>query len=438
MSLHRKVAVALSGGVDSSVAMSLLLKNPQVKQVVALHMSNWDARDEDDAPSRCYQQDVNDVEAVCRHLSDTPLHKVSFAAEYWTHVFEPLIDGLMQGKTPNPDVGCNTIVKFGAMKAYAHRHLDADWIATGHYARLFNWKYDVNDSMSDKSAQAVVEQSLEKHAWLYKWNESPLLLASADKTKDQSYFLAGVRGENFHNVIFPLGELYKTESATGGTFRQKTVRQIALDENLPNASKSESMGICFVGKRRFNSFISQYLPSVPPPGNFVDVETGEIVGQHNGSIFYTIGQGAKISGASQKWFVVGRRNVDTSTVLVCQGTHHPALYTDELLLEKNAFCWIGGSIPDPLSNRRLHVSCRTRHLQPLLDCEIEIQDSFIVVRLHKPLRAITPGQMAVFYIGDVCLGGGMIYNIGKSYYDRGMDLPKLIHPSGHNDVSVKI
>ena len=415
--LKRKVAVAMSGGVDSAVAAFLLKRNPSI-EVVALHMTNWNPQDEENSPQGCLEKDMNDAEAVCQHLS-LPLHKTSFAAEYWTGVFEPFVNEIAAGYTPNPDVRCNSVVKFGAMKNYAHDRLGVDCIATGHYARLWNAKLEPLEE---------VELAMEKHRWLHAWNvnDNPLLLAAVDKTKDQSYFLAGVQGSNFRNVLFPLGDFMKNGDHT-------SVRSIARDAQLPNASRRESMGICFVGKRRFGSFISQYLPSLPPSGKFLDVDTGEIVGQHAGSQFYTVGQGAKISGASQKWFVAGKDS--NHNVLVCSGTHHPALYSNEMII--HAMVWIGGDIPQPLQNGgRLRLRCRVRHLQPLIPCEMKMVEGSFVVHSDCPVRAITPGQMAVFYVGDVCLGGGNIAERGGSYHELGLDLPTSLHPAGHNDLSV--
>lgn len=417
--LRRKIAVAMSGGVDSSVAALLLQRNPS-NEIVALHMNNWNAQDEDYAPSGCLEQDSKDAEAVCRHLS-LPLHKASFAAEYWTGVFQPFVNGIAAGYMPNPDVGCNSVVKFGAMKNYALTRLGADWIATGHYARLWNRSLE---------PMLEVEREMDQHSWLYRWykDDDPLLLAGVDKAKDQSYFLAGVQGCNFRNVIFPLGELTKAGQAT-------TVRAIAEEANLPNASKRESMGICFVGKRDFRSFISQYLPASPSPGNFVDIDSGKVVGKHNGSFLYTVGQGAKIGGAPHKWFVVGRESNDV--VLVCGGTHHPALYCNEMIVRDIA--WIARDLPLPLkSGNRLRLLCRTRHLQPLIACEIEVMDgsTSFLIRFDRPVRAITPGQMAVFYVGDICLGGGAISERGASYHERNLDMPIELHPAGHNDLSL--
>ncbi len=199
------------------------------------------------------------------------------------------------------------------------------------------------------------------------------------------------------------------------------------------------MGICFVGKRDFGDFIHQYLPEPPKPGVFVDVDTGQVVGTHQGSLLYTIGQGAKISGASQRWFVVGRAHGDDdTTLLVCSGTHHAALYSDSLFLRQ--IHWIGGSVPPPLqSTGRMRIQCRTRHLQPLVSAEISgnEQDGW-TIHFDKPIRAITPGQLAALYVGDeglVCLGGGSIWKRGASYHELGVNLPTELHPAGHNDLS---
>lgn len=424
---QRRVAVAISGGVDSSVAAYLLKQH--CNNLIGLHMQNWSAADEDTPQTECMEADSRDAQAVCQHLN-IPLHHASFAAEYWTGVFEPFVEGLASGKTPNPDVGCNSIVKFGAMKEYARQKLGIETIATGHYARLWN---------RDKSIPQSVEEScsVDEIDWLSSWGSalSPLLLAAKDRSKDQSYFLAGVKGRAFENVLFPLGDLYKSSNDDNSS----TVRDIAQEAQLPTARKRESMGICFVGKRNFGNFIHQYLPEPPRPGHFVDVNTGEAVGQHEGSLLYTIGQGAKISGASERYFVVGRGRKDTE-LLVCRGTHHPALYSDTLFI-KNIH-WIGDSIPPPLSSTgRMRAKCRIRHLQPLVECEISGNhvDGFTAM-FDRPVRAITLGQLAALYVGNdglVCLGGGAIWERGASYHDRGMDLPTELHPAGHNDLSLR-
>jgi tRNA-specific 2-thiouridylase len=419
---RRRIAVAVSGGVDSSVAAYLLREH----DLVGLHMRNWNSEDEDEP--HCQQQDTRDAELVCRSLK-IPLHRVSFAAEYWTGVFEPFIEGISQGHMPNPDVRCNSIVKFGAMKDYAKKRLGIDWIATGHYARLWNKDTD--------NMPPCISQVLEKEPWLTSWGTAPLLLSGADPTKDQSYFLAGVEGRAFQNVLFPLGDLYKSCSKTDSL----SVRELAKQAQLPTAKKRESMGICFVGKRReFADFIAQYLLKPPQPGVFIDVDTGEIVGHHQGSFLKTIGQGARIPGASQKWFVVGRVNHDETSLLVCKGTNHPALFSDSLSLRH--IHWIGGSLPPLLlSTGRMRAMCRIRHLQPLVSCDIMYDpvDGYIL-RFDRPVRAIAPGQVAAIYVGEglVCLGGGAIWERGPTYHELGADLPLELHPPGHNsDLSIR-
>lgn len=427
---RRRVAVAMSGGVDSSVAAYLLQKQENY-DVVGLHMRNWEAADEDDDSHQqaCDEQDTHDAQAVCRALN-IPLHHASFVAEYWTQVFEPFVQGIAQGRTPNPDVGCNAHVKFGAMKAYAQEKLGIEWIATGHYARLWN--------RTSTNIPSCVEESLDNDMmdWLSLWGSCPLLLAGADRTKDQSYFLAGVNGQAFENVVFPLGDLYKKSDTNNN--KNLSVRDIAQEAQLPTARKRESMGICMVGKRDFGNFIHQYLPEPPRPGVFIDVDTGEIVGQHEGSLLYTIGQGAKISGASQRWFVVGQGNEDAE-LFVCAGTHHPALYSNSLVLQN--IHWIGGDVPPPLrSTGRMRAMCRVRHLQPLVPCEIRSNtNNGWTMHFDRPVRAITPGQLAALYVGEdglVCLGGGAIWHRGESYHELGLDLPPELHPAGHNDLSL--
>jgi tRNA-specific 2-thiouridylase len=384
-------------------------------------MQNWNSEDEDEP--QCQQHDLRDAEAVCQTLN-IPLHRASFASDYWTGVFEPFIDDISHGCMPNPDVKCNSIVKFGVMKDYAKQRLGMDWIATGHYARL--WNRDFGE------LPPCISYILDAEPWLSSWGTTPLLLSGADPTKDQSYFLSHVEGRAFENVLFPLGNLHKTFATDPDNL---SVRDIAKRAQLPTAKKRDSVGICFVGKREFPAFIHQYLPSPPQPGVYVDVDTGQIVGHHQGSHLKTIGQGAKIPGASKKWFVVGRR--DETTLVVCAGTHHPALFSDSLVLRK--VHWIGGSVPPPLlSMGRMRAMCRIRHLQPLVSCEISFSaaDGYNL-RFDRPMRAVAPGQVAAMYAGEVCLGGGTIWQRGPTYHEQGRDLPSELHPSGHNDLSIR-
>lgn len=457
---RRRVAVAMSGGVDSSVA-AYLLQQQEKYELIGLHMSNWNAQDEDDVPQqntkRCNEQDANDTAAVCEFLGMT-LHHTSFAAEYWTGVFEPFVDGIAKGHMINPDVDCNSIVKFGAMKKYAQEQLGIEWIATGHYARLWDNRNNKGNIMKTRMPELVdrIIEETPSLEWLLSYGgTTPLLLAGADSSKDQSYFLSEVNGEAFRNVLFPLGDKKKSSSSSSSSSSStKSVRQIAFDANIPTATKPDSMGICFVGKRNFSNFISQYLPDVPRPGVFVNVDTGEVVGHHSGSLQYTIGQGAKIGGALKKWFVAGlarndkivcnTKKNDDSTIMVCTGTHHPSLYSDEFYIQE--LHWIAGEIPPPLlKHGKLRALCRTRHLQPLVLCEVfrngnNINGQGWTVRTDRPLRATTPGQSAVIYLGGagvVCLGGGKIWDRGPSYHEQSLDLPLTLHPAGHNDLSLE-
>ncbi|EJK48984.1 hypothetical protein THAOC_32180 [Thalassiosira oceanica] len=505
-----KIAVAMSGGVDSSVAAHVLLNTKRASRaeegtlvseevdVVGLHMSNWNALDEDREASRnpgpssgtktdlgydqstsssafCQssEKEYTDAKSVADHLS-IPLHRVSFASEYWMSVFEPFVASMSQDSrsSPNPDFGCNTHIKFGAMRNYARDRLGADWIATGHYAQLWHRNLPTRDERESSSIfehwmatqsedlGCQVRESISGRAeeeWLLAETETegighlpPMLLAGADRGKDQSYFLSGVKTESFRDVIFPLGRSYKSQQPTSSS--QPTVRDIAIEAGIPTASKRDSVGICFIGKRNFGGFMSQYMPEPPRPGNFVDVDTGKVVGRHDGSLYYTVGQGARISGVGTRYFVCDKGSGDDSnTVFVCDGTHHPALFSDELAVDFSSFNWIGlgrsgrelDHVPRPLrEGKTIDAWARTRHLQPLVRCTVrwDRDGEKLRMKFHRAIRAITPGQIACLYAGKeglICLGGGPIESRGKSYFECGMDLAlPSIHPSGHNDLSL--
>ena len=514
----KKIAIALSGGVDSSVVAYLMrtlqeeLQNPQHEQqqqqqqqheLIAVHMSNWNTSDEDD-PYCTKERDWKDAQAVADQLH-LPLHPTSFAADYWTQVFEPFTAGVEQGSRPNPDVHCNRFIKFGALRDFVQTTLKADVLATGHYARLWDRSNVTTTTTSQRQTHPssnpyhdLIEEMLQEDPrnapdWIRTWGSrtstsaslSPLLLAARDRSKCQSLFLSAVPGTAFHNVMFPLGDLMKkntpnnknssSETATSAT-ALPTVREIAHAANLPTASKKDSMGICFVGKRPggFNEFIDQYFATVDekaqaqPLYQFVNVDTGEGVSTTHHMV-YARGQRAKISGASKAWFVV-QTDRATRSILVCQGTHHPALYTDQFYIRE--FHWIGGDIPTPLqklatdttrhrmgnaaspssasttitSTRQqlpvLQAMCRIRNLQPLVMCDITYDPDtrMYQVRTEKPLRAVTPGQHCAIYVGKeglVCLGGGTILERGPTYQEQNKCLDTTnLHPAGHNDLSV--
>ena len=533
----------MSGGVDSSVAAYLLQDmSDESTKVAGLHMSNWNALDEDTDRSELHhninqrkdgasnkdsenyptngrksnnifcetsEKEYNDSQSVARHLS-IPLHRVSFASEYWLQVFEPFVESLStptyidddqrmsygELNMPNPDFNCNTFIKFGAMREYAINNLGADFVATGHYAQLLHRNYDFSSKFKQRSQsdffkwlkdtsiklEDQVQEAIEgrpEEEWLRNNrsqlqdnSHNALLISGADRSKDQTYFLSGVKAVNFKHVIFPLGHLAKKHitpqlelnDQCTSRHTQQSVRDIAHQVKIPTASKKDSMGICFIGKRNFGRFVSQYLPETPSPGNFVDIDTGKIVGKHQGSMYYTVGQGAKISGASIKYFVCGKgdgTNDIHDTVFVCNDTHHPSLYTDELFVDFNDFNWIGpiqsrntynfGPVPAPLlEGRPIELLARTRHLQPLVKCTVTWQRHFnsknnhslgmLAVKFYKPIRAITPGQIVALYAGTdglICLGGGPIYSRGQSFMERGLDISLFtLHPSGHNDLSL--
>lgn len=440
----RKIVVALSGGIDSAVS-ALILKSVPDSILIGLHMSNWNASDESSGSMYCEQseKDASDAQLVSNFLN-IEMKRVKFQREYWHGVFEPFVEGFMHGKTLNPDVGCNQVIKFGAMRDYALKNLGANYAATGHYARL--WHRDDNDQIlgNNSAIAAVLERAIEtvpQDEWILEWGKSwdarvPLLLAAEDEAKDQSYFLSGVNGDNFHNVIFPLGNMRKNHTSRPG---EQTVRQMAEHFPFGISKKKESMGICFIGRRNFSDFLSEYLPEEAVPGSFVDVDSGAVVGKHKGSAFYTVGQGAKISGASCKWFTVGK-NAD-GTVLVCNDTHHPALYSDELYVNYDEFNWIAGEVPIPLrETNNLPAFCRIRHLQPLIPCCVTALKNQLVIKFDRPVRAIAPGQTAALYAcgGVVCIGGGPIVSRGPTYHELGKELiMSSLHPSGINDLSLR-
>ncbi|UTA49590.1 tRNA 2-thiouridine(34) synthase MnmA [Simiduia sp. 21SJ11W-1] len=352
-----KVIVGMSGGVDSSVSALLLME--QGYQVEGLFMKNWD---EDDGTEYCTaKDDLADAEAVCKKLGIV-LHTANFAAEYWDNVFEHFLQEYKAGRTPNPDILCNREIKFKVFLEYAEA-LGADYIATGHYVR----RADVNGHT--------------------------LLKKGVDGNKDQSYFLHAVGEAEFAKSLFPVGELEKPQ-----------VRKLAEQHNLVTHNKKDSTGICFIGERRFKDFLEQYLPAQPGPMETMD---GQRIGQHHGLMYYTLGQrqGLGIGGVKgfpeEPWFVVAK-DLANNTLKVAQGTDHDALYTDTLTASEPH--WINAAPALPL-----RCYAKTRYRQPDQACEITAgPNGGLKVAFDQPQRAVTPGQYAVFYLGDVCLGGAVI------------------------------
>jgi len=351
--------VGLSGGVDSAVAARLLIE--QGYQVEGLFMKNWE---EDDLPGHCSAaEDLADAKAVAERLG-IELRTVNFSAEYWDRVFEHFLSEYRALRTPNPDVLCNREIKFNAFLDYA-RDLGADWIATGHYAR-------------------VTRDASGHHLRLCK-----------DANKDQTYFLHLLDQAQLERALFPLADLTKAE-----------VRDLARRLGLANAEKKDSTGICFIGERRFASFLARWLPRTPGP---ILTPEGEIIGEHRGLAWHTIGQrqGLGIGGVAgageAPWFVAAKDPIRNAVIAV-QGRDHPLLYSEALTGEQ--IHWIRGEPPGAAPFRCL---CRLRHRQPLQPCTlVEYDSDQCRVRFDVPQRAITPGQSAVFYHGDECLGGCVI------------------------------
>lgn len=372
----------MSGGVDSAVA-ALLLKSKGFN-VTGVFMRNWDIADE---TGRCaVQEDSEHAQWVCDKLK-IPLLQVNFVKEYWNSVFSNLLEQYENGQTPNPDILCNKTIKFDKFFDFARNELQADAIATGHYVRTTFGPY------------------LEH----FKENTDARLLQAEDKMKDQTFFLCQIPQRSLRYSMFPLGNHLKVN-----------VKKIAEDAGLGFvARKKESMGICFVGKRNFQDFISEYIAD--EPGDFVDLENCRVVGKHKGFHHWTIGQRVKISDLTQAFFVY-RKDSETNNILVVQGTNHPALYSDSVTTDTPH--WISEKPRELRSDyRTLNCDFRFQHRNVLIPCTVhQSLSNHLIIQLSQPLRAITEGQFAVLYNGEECLGGAPISFIGPSYYSLNQEL----------------
>ena len=359
--IMEKVIVGVSGGVDSAVAL-LLLKN-QGYEVEGLFMRNWDSNinndilgNPNDLNDICPQEkDYNDALAVCQKLN-VKLHRVDFIKEYWDYVFTYFLDELQKGRTPNPDLLCNKFIKFDLFIKEAKK-LGADYVATGHYARIKNGK----------------------------------LLRAIDLNKDQTYFLADVPPRNFQNVLFPIGDYTKEE-----------IRKIASENNLNVAKKKDSTGICFIGERNYQKFVSNYLK--PNPGDIINVETKKIIGRHTGLMNYTIGQrkNVGISGYAKRHYVCGK-DVKNNLLYVAFGEDNKYLLSDSCIIENVNF--ISGERP---------TFCTAKFRYRDQDHPVELnylEDGNILVKYPGKAKAVTPGQACVLYLGEECLGCGFIKEV---------------------------
>lgn len=349
-----RIVVGMSGGVDSAVSAALLKR--QGHEVIGLFMNNWEENSEDGVCTS--ESDWADVRATCDVIG-IPYYSVNFSKDYYERVFQHFLDEYAKGRTPNPDVLCNREIKFKSFLDFAMR-LGADRIATGHFVRT---------------------------------DEAGRLYKGADPAKEQSYFLYMLKHDQLRRSVFPVGGMLKAE-----------VRELALSLGLPVSRKKDSTGICFIGERNFKGFLSQYLPA--RPGLMRSAE-GEILGEHQGLMYYTLGQrkglGIGGRGDGRSYFVVGK-DLDGNELIVAQGEDHPLLYSKEALLEE--VTWIGETPCE--EGEEIMVSAKFRYRQPDQQVRLSWKESSAHLTFAQPQRAVTPGQSAVLYRGDECLGGGIV------------------------------
>lgn len=363
MNQKPKIMVGLSGGVDSSVALIRLKE--QGYDVEAMFMRNWDSAVNNDILGNpdlmediCPQEkDYQDAQKVAEQLG-IKLHRVDFIEEYWNAVFAYFLEEYKKNRTPNPDILCNKEIKFKSFLDKA-KALGADYIAMGHYARVLH-----QDG---------------KH----------YLLRGIDANKDQSYFLSQLTSEQLAQAFFPIGDMLKPD-----------VRALAKAYDLVVADKKDSTGVCFIGERNFKEFLMNYIPA--NPGDIVSTD-GKVLGQHDGVMYYTIGQrrGLHIGGPGEAWFVCGK-DTKKNQLIVGQGADTELLYANRAILTNVNI--INGTLEDGL-----HITAKFRYRQPDEGITIHLlANGLVEVRCDRPVKAITPGQACVFYDGEYCLGGGTI------------------------------
>lgn len=369
MSQKPKIMVGLSGGVDSSVALIRLKE--QGYDVEAMFMRNWDSAVNNDILGNpdlmedvCPQEkDYQDAQKVAEQLG-VKLHRVDFIEEYWNAVFAYFLEEYKKNRTPNPDILCNKEIKFKSFLDKA-KALGADYIAMGHYARVVH-----KDG---------------KH----------YLLRGVDPNKDQSYFLSQLTSDQLAQAFFPIGDMLKPD-----------VRAMAKAYDLVVADKKDSTGVCFIGERNFKEFLMNYIPA--NPGDIVSTD-GKVLGQHDGVMYYTIGQrrGLHIGGPGEAWFVCGK-DTKKNQLIVGQGADTELLYANRAILTNVNI--INGTLEDGV-----HLTAKFRYRQPDEGITVHrLENGLVEVRCDRPVKAITPGQACVFYDGEYCLGGG---TIDKVYMD---------------------
>lgn len=367
LSRDELIVVGMSGGVDSSVTAYRLKKAGY--HVVGVFMKNWEEKDEDGACTA--EQDWRDVQAVCEAI-DIPYYAVNFAQEYWDTVFALFLKEYQAGRTPNPDVLCNREIKFKAFLDYAEQ-LGAKHIATGHFVQ----RRDIN--------------------------EKAHLVKGSDPNKDQSYFLYMLKEAQLAKAVFPVGDITKQE-----------VRKIAEEIHLPISAKKDSTGVCFIGERNFKQFLQRYLPA--QQGDMRSVE-GEIVGRHDGLMYYTLGQrrglGIGGRGDGRSWFVVDK-DLTSNELIVAQGEDSDLLYSR--VSRAVDITWINDA---PMREGERYIcTAKYRYRQPDQRVSVSYANGVLTTVSEEPQRAVTPGQSLVLYQGDICLGGAIIAQVEKGIHSR--------------------
>ncbi|KZS88403.1 5-methylaminomethyl-2-thiouridylate-methyltransferase [Sistotremastrum niveocremeum HHB9708] len=353
----------MSGGVDSSVAATHLAGKDY--DLSAVYMRNWDSADETGTDNNCaWKKDWEDVQKICRIL-DLPVELIDLSKEYWLRVFAPALQQWENGMTPNPDIWCNREIKFGALLDRLRDQYPGTYLATGHYARI-GWSFD----------------------------DRPKLMRPKDRHKDQTYYLSSLSEASLQKALFPLSNLTKGE-----------VRDLAKRYSLPTASREESMGLCFVGeRRRFHDFLNQYL--TPKPGKIVN-EDGEVIGEHQGLWRYTIGQGAKLRGMPTRMYV-SKKDHEKNEVMVVPSSNHPSLLFDSIISSDWHWIWHDHHISQLDSEKGFQATVKFRHMMSAVPCRIKREQGNIVIVFDEQQKAVSPGQVAVVWKGDWCLGCGTI------------------------------
>lgn len=366
----QRIVLGMSGGIDSSVCAYLLQK--QGYEVIGLFMQNWDSYANNDILGhnnksllKCDpQQDFDDAKAVANKLG-IKIYRTQFIDKYWNKVFNYLLSEYKKGNTPNPDILCNKFIKFDEFIKYAKKEFNCDQIAMGHYANVI------------------------------KKNNQYYLTKSITEDKDQTYFLCLLNQNQLSKVIFPIAK-----------YKKDQIRKIAKDQGLINWNKKDSTGICFIGERDFKKFLMNYLSI--KKGNIVDIKTQKKIGMHDGIFFYTLGQnkGLNLSGQQKKYFVCNK-NVKKNILYVC-GEQDKTKYLLTNNCKLNKFNWINTPI-----KKSMNVDVRFRHRQKLIKAQYTIKNKQVYLK-HKDTLSVTPGQFAVLYNKNVCMGGGIIAEIWKN------------------------